>query len=116
VDWWGGKSIMLYLTVLLTGLITILGWELGQSKAAAMVEPAPRPRARYITSDLPNHPPSSAEPIPLSPEPTPQLGKTSHTSNTVVYSRSGSSHDSEAIRRLMAELETEFGLEPRRPH
>src|SRR5210317_1965928 len=112
VDWWGGKSIMLYLTVLLTGLITILGWELGQFKGAPIVEP-PRPRARYIASDLPNHPPSSAEPIPLSPEPPPPLGQTSHTSNTVVYTRSGSSHDSQAIARLMKELEEEFGLQPK---
>jgi len=107
VDWWGGKSIMLYLTVLLTGLITILGWELGQTKAAAMVEPAPRPRARYITAE--NHEP---QPIPLKPEPiAPPPG--THTSNTVVYSRTGASHDSQAIARLMKELEDEFGLQPK---
>ena len=106
VDWWGGKSIMLYLTLLLTGLITILGWELGQARPV-IAEPAPRPRARYITAE--NHEP---EPIPLKPEPiAPPPG--THTSNTVVYSRSGSSHDSEAIRRLMAELEQEFGLQPK---
>jgi uncharacterized small protein (DUF1192 family) len=107
VDWWGGKSIMLYLTVLLTGLITILGWELGQFKGAPIVEPQPRPRARYITAE--NHEP---EPIPLKPEPiAPPPG--THTSNTVVYSRTGASHDSQAIARLMKELEDEFGLQPK---
>jgi len=30
-----------------------------------------------------------------------------------VYSRSGSSHDSQAIARLMKELEEEFGLQPK---
>jgi len=113
VDWWGGKSIMLYLTVLLTGLITILGWELGQQRAPIVAPPPPeRPRNRWIATDLPNHPPGSAEPIPLSPEPTPGFGQT-HTSNTVVYAKTAKGHDSEAINRLMRELEEEFGLQPK---
>ncbi len=66
-DWWGGKSIMLYLTVLLTGLITILGWELGQVRGAPVSSSAPpeRPRNRWIAAE--NHEP---EPIPLRAEPS----------------------------------------------
>lgn len=113
-DWWGGKSIMLYLTILLTGLITVLGWELGSSRPPVVVEPPQRPRNRWIASEVPT------EPIPLTPEPPPPsaptyppVGANSHTTNTVVYAKTSKSHDSEAIARLMRELEDEFGLQPK---
>jgi hypothetical protein len=109
VDWWGGKSIMLYLTVLLTGLITILGWELGQHRAPIVTPPHPeRPRNRWISSE--NHGP---EPIPLAPADPPPLPPGHHTSNTVVYAKTAKGYDSEAIKRLMMELEEEFGLQPK---
>ena len=113
-DWWGGKSIMLYLTVLLTGLITILGWELGGSQTPIREAPQPRPRPnnRWIASEVPS------EPIPLNPEPVHPLTPTSQpgsstSSTTVVYSNSGAKHDQAAISRLLKELEDDFGLTPK---
>src|SRR5210317_1122324 len=104
VDWWGGKSIMLYLTVLLTGLITILGWELGQHRAPTVATPPPeRPRNRWIAADG-----YDPQPIPLPASEPPPLPHGHHTSNTVVYAKTAKGHDSEAINRLMRELEQDF--------
>ena len=107
-DWWGAKSIMLYMTILLTALICFLGWELGQHRVMEPTPPQPRPRPnnRWIAA-APEHQP---EPIPLpATDPPPTPGNNS----TVIYSKTTQSHDKDAIRRLMAELEDEFGLQPK---
>jgi hypothetical protein len=107
-DFWGAKSIMLYMTILLTALICVLGWELGQYRPI-IEPPAPkRPRNRWIAAE--NHPP---EAIPLRAEPAPPVSPSGSTVHVTSYTTKARAHDHEALQRLMRELEEDFGLEPR---
>jgi len=108
-DWWGAKSIMLYMTILLTALICFLGWELGSGARAAVSVDAPQPvrRNRWLEA------PDETRPIPLPATDSPPRPGTSSNSTTVVYSNTASGHDHAAIQKLLRELEEDFGLTPK---
>ena len=83
---------MLYLTVLLTGLITILGWELGgNQRPISEPQPAPRPRNRWICR--PTHTTSPTDPdLPATDDPRQRHLAT--LINTLFIPRPGKGHDS----------------------
>ena len=117
---WSLNYFLLALTALVTAVIYFssadLGRRLGPMRDAQpfdMPDPAPRKSKWYLES------PDESRPIPLeavdSPRPPRYPGSENEPSgnSTVIYSKTTQSHDKDAIRRLMAELEDEFGLQPK---
>jgi len=107
---WALNYFLLALTALVTAVIYFssadLGRRLGPMRDAQpfdMPEPTPRKPKWYLQG------PDHSRPIPLPAVDAPTKHTDSHSSNNVtIYSKSTKSHDSEAINRLMAELEHDF--------